>query len=308
MDGEPSEVLTTSITTSNSTLSLNGPIFNLSSLTSDGDKTDYSSEGIKFEVDAVTTAGLIGDSGVIGVETSQGLVLSVGDSITVGQVSLAGATNTLDLQNTVYLPAHFLNADGAQLFEVQGDATGDSCQGLTTGSPPQLHSSLSDTVAVKRKGGWPKGRKRKKEKLFQGPKSPASAYVIFAIERRRQIKEMTPELPFVEVTKLLGGEWSSMCPVEKQKYVELAESDKQRYIDELKLYQQSDAYQNFLKRKRALCEEDSPSLDIIDTTHYLDNIEEEEGLYCKVCDQYFSNMHNRKGASVRKTTSAECHK
>lgn len=38
-----------------------------------------------------------------------------------------------------------------------------------------------------------------------------------------------------------------------QKYVELAESDKQRYIDELKLYQQSDAYQNFLKRKRALC-------------------------------------------------------
>ena len=72
MDGEPSEVLTTSIATSNSTLSLNGPIFNLSSLTSDGDKSDYSSEGIKFEVDAVTTAGLIGDSGVIGVETSQG--------------------------------------------------------------------------------------------------------------------------------------------------------------------------------------------------------------------------------------------
>lgn len=67
MEGEPSEVLTTSIAASNSTLALNGPIFNLSSLTSDGDKTDYSSEGMKFE-----TTALISDSGVIGVDTSQG--------------------------------------------------------------------------------------------------------------------------------------------------------------------------------------------------------------------------------------------
>ena len=44
-----------------------------------------------------------------------------------------------------------------------------------------------------------------------------------------------------------------ICFYVSQKYMELADRDKQRYIDELKLYQQSEAYQNFLKRKRALC-------------------------------------------------------
>ena len=48
----------------------------------------------------------------------------------------------------VYLPAHFLNSDGAQLFEVQGDGTGDSCQGMGPGSPPELHNTLSDSVSV----------------------------------------------------------------------------------------------------------------------------------------------------------------
>ena len=49
----------------------------------------------------------------------------------------------------VYLPAHFLNSDGGhQLFEVQEDGTGDGCQGMGTGSPPDLNGTLSETVSV----------------------------------------------------------------------------------------------------------------------------------------------------------------
>ena len=67
MEDDANEVLTAN---SNSTLALHGPIFNLSSLTGDGDKTDYVSEVIKFE--SVTSDGLIADSGVISVDASQG--------------------------------------------------------------------------------------------------------------------------------------------------------------------------------------------------------------------------------------------
>ena len=42
-----------------------------------------------------------------------------------------------------------------------------------------------------------------------------------------------------------------------QKYLELAEHDKKRYIDELAEYQQSEEYQNFLNRKRLKSREGS---------------------------------------------------
>ena len=41
-------------------------------------------------------------------------------------------------------------------------------------------------------------------------------YVLFAIERRASIKDTNPELPFVEVTKILGSEWSAMTTGERQ--------------------------------------------------------------------------------------------
>lgn len=70
------------------------------------------------------------------------------------------------------------------------------------------------------------------------------------MDRRNVIKETNPEVPFIEVTKILGSEWSSMTPEEKQKYYDAAEADKKRYMEELKEYQLSEAYQSFLKRKK----------------------------------------------------------
>ena len=40
-------------------------------------------------------------------------------------------------------------------------------------------------------------------------------YVLFAINRRQEIKQSHPHLPFTEVTKVLGQEWSSM-PLDKK--------------------------------------------------------------------------------------------
>jgi hypothetical protein len=70
------------------------------------------------------------------------------------------------------------------------------------------------------------------------------------MERRKKLEDENPALFFPEITKMLGTEWSSMLASKKQKYLDEAEADKKRYIEELKAYQESEAYQNFIKKKR----------------------------------------------------------
>ncbi|XP_023588892.1 SWI/SNF-related matrix-associated actin-dependent regulator of chromatin subfamily E member 1-related [Trichechus manatus latirostris] len=92
-----------------------------------------------------------------------------------------------------------------------------------------------------KKRGWPKGKKRKKI-LPNGPKAPVTGYVRFLNERREQIRTRHPDLPFPEITKMLGAEWSKLQPAEKQRYLDEAEREKQQYMKELRAYQQSEAY------------------------------------------------------------------
>lgn len=82
----------------------------------------------------------------------------------------------------------------------------------TSQSPSQGHSLLLQPV---KKRGWPKGKKRKKI-LPNGPKAPVTGYVRFLNERREQIRTRHPDLPFPEITKMLGAEWSKLQPAEKQ--------------------------------------------------------------------------------------------
>ncbi|XP_030075948.1 SWI/SNF-related matrix-associated actin-dependent regulator of chromatin subfamily E member 1-related isoform X2 [Microcaecilia unicolor] len=92
-----------------------------------------------------------------------------------------------------------------------------------------------------KKRGWPKGKKRKKV-LPNGPKAPVTGYVRFLNERREQIRVKHPNLPFPEITKMLGAEWSKLQPADKQRYLDAAEKEKQQYMKELREYQQSEAY------------------------------------------------------------------
>ncbi|KGL82205.1 SWI/SNF-related matrix-associated actin-dependent regulator of chromatin subfamily E member 1-related, partial [Tinamus guttatus] len=92
-----------------------------------------------------------------------------------------------------------------------------------------------------KKRGWPKGKKRKKI-LPNGPKAPVTGYVRFLNERREQIRMQHPDLPFPEITKMLGAEWSKLQLSEKQRYLDEAEREKQQYMKELREYQQSEAY------------------------------------------------------------------
>ncbi len=72
----------------------------------------------------------------------------------------------------------------------------------------------------KRKGGWPKGKKRKKPlKDENAPRQPLTGYVRFLNERREKVRSDCSNLSFSEITKLLGAEWTKLPQHEKQRCV-----------------------------------------------------------------------------------------
>uniref|UniRef100_A0A8C4QSP9 High mobility group 20A n=1 Tax=Eptatretus burgeri TaxID=7764 RepID=A0A8C4QSP9_EPTBU len=101
--------------------------------------------------------------------------------------------------------------------------------------------SISQPRPVK-KGGWPKGKKRKKpNKDVNAPRAPLTGYVRFLNERREQMRSRHPEVSFPEITRMLGNEWSKLATQDKQRYLDEAERDKERYVKELERYEQSEA-------------------------------------------------------------------
>ncbi|XP_075706402.1 SWI/SNF-related matrix-associated actin-dependent regulator of chromatin subfamily E member 1-related isoform X2 [Rhinoderma darwinii] len=126
--------------------------------------------------------------------------------------------------------------------------------------PSGEKSTVTEEEPVKKRG-WPKGKKRKKI-LPNGPKAPVTGYVRFLNERREQIRTQHPDLPFPEITKMLGAEWSTLPTQEKQRYLDDAEREKQHYMKELREYQQSEAYKmcaEKIQEKKIKKEESSTS-------------------------------------------------
>ncbi|XP_067828418.1 SWI/SNF-related matrix-associated actin-dependent regulator of chromatin subfamily E member 1-like isoform X2 [Heptranchias perlo] len=190
------------------------------------------------------------------------------------------------------LQIHPLDAGSQQLQNVilEGQVEGSSGT-----------KEMENDEPKKRKGGWPKGKKRKPPKDFTAPRAPTTGYVLFLNEQRAKLKIEHPDLPFTEITKLLGTQWSQLSQEGKQKYINEAEKDKRRYIEELKAYQNSEAYQAFLKRRainkvKNLCGVQSLDTEFESEAVALSEMGDEDnnGLYCKTCNQYFSSLHNKK--------------
>ncbi|XP_028598855.1 high mobility group protein 20A isoform X5 [Podarcis muralis] len=67
-------------------------------------------------------------------------------------------------------------------------------------------------------------------------------------ERREQLRAKRPEVPFPEITRMLGNEWSKLPPEEKRRYLDEADRDKERYMRELEQYQKTEAYKVFSRK------------------------------------------------------------
>ncbi|KAG8576211.1 hypothetical protein GDO81_009800 [Engystomops pustulosus] len=103
-----------------------------------------------------------------------------------------------------------------------------------------------------RRGGWTKGRKRKRSpRDNNAPKAPLTGYVRFMNERREQLRSERPDVPFPEITRIVGSEWSKLPAEEKQRYLDEAERDKERYTKELQQYQKTEAYRSYSRKAQS---------------------------------------------------------
>lgn len=160
------------------------------------------------------------------------------------------------------------------------------------------NNGINSSSTVKPRGGWPKGRRRSKRPFLKeiAPRAPTTGYVIFLNEKRKIFKETHPDLPFGQVTKIIGNHWSSLSAEEKQKYLDQAEKDKKRYRDELKAYQKLNGHLPLMSRKYNIGNVTETKTKSNEPPMVTKTLEEEEmsNLYCKVCDQLFVSLHNKK--------------
>ena len=75
------------------------------------------------------------------------------------------------------------------------------------------------------------------------PERPPSAYVIFSNTMREQLKGRN--LSFTEIAKLVGENWQSLQPHEKDPYEQKAFAAKERFNNELVEYKKTNSYKEY---------------------------------------------------------------
>ena len=63
--------------------------------------------------------------------------------------------------------------------------------------------------------------------------------MFFCDVERPKVRESKPELIMTEISKVLGGMWSELDTAQKEKYKNMAENDRERYLKEMEEYKKT---------------------------------------------------------------------
>lgn len=94
-------------------------------------------------------------------------------------------------------------------------------------------------------------KKKNTKKPKDAPKNPRTAYNFFCEQNRKRLKEEHPDASAKEITKEINIAWKLMkeeYPEEVAKFQESADEDKERYIEEMKIYDPT--FDPTIKKKR----------------------------------------------------------
>ncbi|KAF6202795.1 hypothetical protein GE061_003198 [Apolygus lucorum] len=83
---------------------------------------------------------------------------------------------------------------------------------------------------------------RKKQELARAPpmrpkpsiKGPRTAYIFFCMDKRKVVMRDNPNVPLMEISRILGNMWSKLTSTEREAYRMKAEKDKKRYYSQIK--------------------------------------------------------------------------
>ena len=82
----------------------------------------------------------------------------------------------------------------------------------------------------------PGGRKKKAKKDPNAPKRNMSAYFLYSMYARPQVKKDSPEASFGEIARLISEQFKKLSDKERKKWDKKAAEDKERYQKEMAAY------------------------------------------------------------------------
>ncbi|PNF14092.1 hypothetical protein B7P43_G01067 [Cryptotermes secundus] len=261
-------------------------------------------------IDTVTAANDLLENGIL-VETNKGLVcLSLKDALISGVGGLNLSVE--DFQNVAAQLLTQQNVEKATPEESPTLTLGDVMLSVLPGTSQVyngngnleiVHSSSSLEVQIELPQDSTKTDEKGQKRLTGNNisvKRKETEPIVAVMSSTSMVPEpslcmvQTSDVTSSQVTKLLGNEWSKLSLEEKRIYLERAEVEKKRYREELKAYRQSDAYQSYLNKKRTKnLQGNGTEESDMDATDEIED-EDNEELYCRTCDQWFSSLHNKK--------------
>lgn len=139
------------------------------------------------------------------------------------------------------------------------DSPSKEASGVKRKQPSKQCSSPASASSSLASGGDQK--RRKKDPL--APKAPLNGYLVYFNEERAGMRAKNPNIGFGELTKIIATKWKELPTDAKQKYINEADQDKERYEKEMACYKKSDAYKQFQKESSSnkLARSDSHPLD-----------------------------------------------
>ncbi|POR32654.1 High mobility group protein 20A [Tolypocladium paradoxum] len=110
--------------------------------------------------------------------------------------------------------------------------------------PETLRRESSRTEGNGESNGVTKRKYRRHPKPDENaPERPPSAYVLFSNKMREDLK--TQNLTFTEIAKLVGENWQSLAPAEKETYESQANAAKEKYHRDLAEYKKAPEYRRY---------------------------------------------------------------
>ncbi|KAF8659519.1 hypothetical protein AX16_001818 [Volvariella volvacea WC 439] len=112
----------------------------------------------------------------------------------------------------------------------------DAVESTTGASDAAGKSRKRKSSAVEDPAEGGKRKRKPRVKDPNAPKRPASSYIIFQNEVRKQMKESHPDMSNNELIQLISQQWAGMNESEKAIYHQAMESAKERYSADKKAY------------------------------------------------------------------------
>ena len=84
------------------------------------------------------------------------------------------------------------------------------------------------------------------------PEKPLQPYMRYSRDNYDKVKTEFPDMKLSEISKIMGQRWKQLTEKEKQKYVDDWEYEKQAYSEQIKIYHNSPEYKTWLKNKNEL--------------------------------------------------------